>query len=294
MTAKRRGTAPTEPLRRRRARVLFDRLEARLAASPLREGPALRVAALLGAMRGLFSGRWPSPADVAKLYGTGPLRSRRLALEIAAWEACDRLVLRRVAGQPQERYGALVRWREPAGAAALEPPMVLVTAHAGALHLLSAALDRLSGPRLVLRWSPYHRPAAWERNASLEGGLESRARALLAARAELAAGGFVTTTLDGGNGAATPIPLFGHPLDVGLGGFYLARSAGVPILPVIALWEWGSVVCELGDPVPDPGAAVAWLEATLRRAPGQISLGLLRRLLYGPPVGATEEQGAAP
>ncbi len=288
-----RGSAePSEPARRRRGRAFFDRLEARVANSSLGERDALRRAAVLGAARGLLSGRWPAAADVAALYGTGPLPSRRLALEIAAWEACDRLVLRRVAGEPQERFGTLVRWRDPAAAAALSPPRVLVTAHAGALHLLSAALDRLAGPRLVLRWSPYHRPAAGERNASLAGGLESRARALLEARAELAAGGFVSTTLDGGNGASTAVPLFGHPLDVGLGAFYLARSAGVPIVPVIALWEWGSVVCELGAPVADPAAAVTWLEGVLRRAPGQISLGLLRRLLYGPPVGATEEQRA--
>jgi lauroyl/myristoyl acyltransferase len=159
-----------------------------------------------------------------------------------------------------------------------------MTAHVGALHLLASAMDQLEVPRTVLRWSPHHAPAAHERNASLVGGLQRRSQALLDALAAIRAGGLVTTTLDGGNGAAAGVLLFGRRLDLGLGGFALARWTGAPLVPVVALWEDGGVVCELGAPVSDPAEATRWLEALLRRSPGQISLGLLRRLLFGPPV----------
>ena len=40
--------------------------------------------------------------------------------------------------------------------AELSAPLVLITAHVGALYLLAAGLDRLSTQRLALRWSALH------------------------------------------------------------------------------------------------------------------------------------------
>ena len=277
----------------RRGRAGFDALEIRLAASRLDARRALAVARMLGAARGFLSGRWPAAREVAALFGTGPLASRRIALRIASREACHRLVIRRCEGRPLAPFAPVVRWRDPAAAAALAPPRILITAHIGALHLLPLAMDTLARPRTVLRWSQIHEPADGERNAHVEGGLGRRAQALLDAAAELRAGGFVSTTVDGGFGAARPVEVLGRKLDLGMGGFALAGWTGAGIVPVAALWEGTEVVCELGDPLSGPSEAARWLEDLLRRRPGQISLGLMRHLLFGPAVGAAAEDPAA-
>jgi hypothetical protein len=251
------------------------------------------VARLLGTARGLLSGRWPAPREVAALFGTDPLASRRIALRIASREACHRLVLRRSEGRPLAPFAPLVRWRDPAVAAALAAPKILITAHVGALHLLPLAMVRLAGPRTVLRWSPIHEPADSERNANLEGGLGRRAQALLDAAAQIRSGGFVSTTIDGGYGAAQPFEVLGRRLDLGMGGFALAGWTGAAIVPVAALWEGAGVVCEIGSPVAGPAEAARWLDELLRRHPGQISLGLLRHLLFGPAAGAAAEDPTA-
>ena len=265
-------------------RTLFDRLEARLAASTLDARRGLALAAQLGAARGALSRRWPAAADVAALFGTPRFASRRIAFQIAAVEARNRFVLARTAGRPLAAFEPLVRWRDPAAVATLTPPKVLITAHLGALYLLSAGMDQLPHRRTILRWSPQHEIGPDVRNANLAGGLAGRTRALLDALAELRTEGFVSTTIDGGNGASVPVSVLGFPLDLGVGGFSIAKLAGVEVVPVAAYWESGGVVCELGRPVTDPTGAGRWLEAVLRRSPGQITLGLMRRLLFGPPA----------
>jgi len=288
-----RGAAGESALRGA-ARGLFDRLEAAVAASSLDARAAVRRAGRIGALRGALSGRWPAPREVAALFGTGPVASRRIAVSVAALEARNRLVLARNAGRTLEPFAPLVRWRDPEAVAALRPPAILLTAHVGAIYLLGAAFDRLPAGRTVLRWAPQHLPGPGERNAPTAGSVESRTNALRAAIAELGAGGYVVTTLDGSHGAATEGSVLGRRLELGRGAFALARLAGAPVVPVVALWREDRVVCELAPAVDDAEAAAHWLDRLLAREPRQITLGLLRLLLFGPAVAAAEEQPARP
>lgn len=281
--------AGRERLSPRLARAFFDGLEASLAASPLSPRLALRGAAVLGHWRARLSRRWPTAAEIAALFGTGPLESRRLALAVAAAEARNRLVVRRGRGRSLASFGPLIEWRDAAAAAALRPPLILATAHVGALYLLAAGFDRLGLRRTVLRWSPIHAPAPGEEPVAARGGLVRRTHALLRGLETLRRGEFVVSALDGELGASEPVSLLGCSLQLGVGAFALARLGGAQVVPVAALWRGPRVVCELGSPVADPLEAARWLEALLRREPEQISLGLLRQLLLGPAVDAAGE-----
>ncbi len=275
-------------------RALFDRVESALAASRLSARGALLAAAALGQLRAVLSGRWPSARDVAALYGSGRFESRRVAFAIAVHEARNRLVVRRVSGQSLAPFAPLVRFRDARAAAALRPPLVLVTAHIGALYLLDLGLEQVAGPRTVLRWSAVHEPFPEEEIAATAGGLEARTEALRRGLGALRTGKFVVTTLDGPHGAGRPGTLLGRSLAVGRGGFALARASGARVAPLAALWEGGRVVVELGaavamgtDSQDGPQQVVRWFERLLRRSPGQISLGLLRQLLLGSAVDPT-------
>ena len=274
-----------EPAHRTSARAFFDRLEGRIAASALSERAAVRAAGAVGMLRNALSRRWPAAADMTALYGTPTLASCRIALEVAALEAKNRLVLNRVGGRPLAPFAPLVRWRDRDAAGRLEPRTILVTGHLGAQHLLALALDQLGIRRTTVRWSPWHEVGNAERNAVVAGGLGTRTRALLDAIAEIEAGGHVVTTIDGGYGAAVPVRVFGRHLDLGLGAFVIAKRTGARIVPLSASWEGSRVVCDLGKAIETPEEAAAWLESHLRSAPDQISLALLRRLLLGPPDG---------
>jgi hypothetical protein len=277
--------------RNRRARRLFDALEERLARSATGPAAALTLAGMLGIARGTLSRRWPSAEEVGSIFGSGVFASRRIALRIAEREARSRLVVRRVAGRPIAPFAPLVSWRDPGATARLEAPAVLLTAHVGGLYLMSAAFNALPFQRTVLRWSTVHEPVGSERSALVHGGVAARTEALLRARAELRSGGLVSTTIEGAAGAMSAIPVLGRDLGVGAGAFRLARETGARIVPVAGLWRGRRVVCELGDPIETEEEAARWLEALLRREPGQIHLGLLRRLLFGPAVDTAEHQG---
>jgi hypothetical protein len=285
---------------RERVRRAFDALERSVARSALAPAAALACAGALGAARGALSRRWPSPREVRELFGArGFGAAHRVALEIAAREAMTRLVVQRVYGLPIDPFAELVAWRDPATLERLKAPAILLNVHAGALVLFSAAFRRVRERRTVVRWSEIHRPAATERSMEIYGGLAARTAALLAARAELRAGGFVSTSLDGGIGASRPATLLGRSFAVAAAPFHLAAETGAPIVPVVALWRGVRVSAELGEPIGSPAEAAAWLERVLAREPGQISLLLLRNLLQGsgtgvpsvePAVGAAEEQ----
>ena len=269
-------------------RAGFDRFELAVAASGLGVASALAAVAAAGRLRAALSGRWPSAGEIAALYGTGRLESRRIALGIAANEARNRLVLRRTSGRPLAPFAPRVRFESEAAAADLRAPLVLVTAHVGALHLLAAGLERRWTERLALRWSLLHQPAPGEASAFTSGPIVARTEALRRGLESLRQGKVVVTALEGPHGSAEPGRLFGRRLDVGRGGFALARLAGVRMAPVAALWERDRVQIALGTPVEataDPAGEVArWFEALLRRSPRQMSLGLLRRLLENPAV----------
>ncbi len=270
----------------RLGRTWFDRLEESLAVSRLPVGSALAGAAAVGALRAAVSGRWPTAREVSSLYGTGRTESRRIALRIAANEARNRLVVRRTAGSPLAPFARRVGFADEADPAGLRPPLVLITAHLGALFLLAAGLDLLRTQRVALRWSPLHLPGADEVSALTGGPLESRTEALRKTLAALRNGKLVVTALEGPHGSAISGELLGRRVDLGRGGFALARLSGARIAPVAALWMGSRVRIVSGPSVAAtaeaPAAVASWFEALLRRAPHQLSLGLLRRLLRNP------------
>lgn len=273
---------------RRLARAGFDQLEQAVAASTLGAASALAAVAAVGRLRAALSGRWPSAGEVAALFGTGRSESRRAALGIAANEARNRLVLRRSSGRSLAPFASRVRCEREAAAVDLQAPLVVVTAHVGALYLLAAGLDRIWSERLALRWSAQHQTAPGEQSAFTSGPVVARTEALKRGLESLRQGKVVVTALEGPHGSAEPGRLFGHRLDLGRGGFALARLAGVRIVPVAALWERNRVRISFGMPVETtadaPGEVARWFEALLRRSPRQMSLGLLRRLLENPAV----------
>ncbi|MEO7973216.1 MAG: hypothetical protein ABIU84_06470, partial [Thermoanaerobaculia bacterium] len=255
------------------------------------------AAAALGGLRAALSGRWPAPDQVAHLYGSARLESRRIAIGIAANEARNRLVVRRTHGRSLDLFSPLVEFEDEAAVERLRAPVVLVTAHVGALYLLSAGLDRLSAGRLALRWSPLHRPSASEENAFTSGPLLSRTEVLRRALESLRSGKHVVTALEGPHGSSEPCRLLGRRLDLGRGGFALARAAGVAVTPVAALWSRSQVRIAVGPPYESTLAAPAqvarWFEEQLRRSPHNLGLGLLRRLLEGPALESPSEHTVA-
>lgn len=259
-----------------------------MATSSLGAPSALAAAAAVGRLRAALSGRWPSAGEVAALFGMGRFESRRTALGIAANEARNRLVVRRTSGSSLAPFAASVRADTHAAAAELTGPLVLVTAHVGALYLLSSGLDRLWTERLALRWSAQHQTAPGEENAFTSGPVVARTEALRRGLESLRQGKVVVTALEGPHGSAEPGRLFGRPLDLGRGGFALARLADVRIVPVAAVWERNRVRISFGMPLEAtadaPGKTARWFEALLQRSPSQMSLGLLRRLLENPAV----------
>jgi hypothetical protein len=273
------GSAP-----RRLARTVFDRLESTLATSVLPPAPALRVAAVLGISRALLSGKWPATKEVAALFESGPGRSRRIALGIAANEAKNRLVVRRVFGSALAPFAPQVSFRDQAAIDRLRPPLVLVTAHVGALYLLAIALDRFAVPRVVLRWAPVHDLSPEESVAPTAGGLAVRTEALRRGYQALREGQFVVTAIEGPHGASEPGILLGRRMDFGRGAFALARASGARVVPLAACWEGSRAVVEVGSPIAPalaPQDVARWFDELLVRLPRQCSLSLLRRLLYG-------------
>lgn len=269
---------------RRFARTVFDRLESALAASVLPPAPALRVAAALGISRALLSGRWPATKEVATLFDSGPGRSRRIARGIAANEAKNRLVVRRVFGSALAPFAPQVSFRDRAAIDRLRPPLVLVTAHVGALYLLAIALDRFAVPRVVLRWAPVHELSPEESVAPTAGGLAVRTEALRRGHQALREGQFVVTAIEGPHGASEPGILLGRRMDFGRGAFALARASGASVVPLAACWEGSRAIVEVGSPIVPalaPQEVARWFDELLGRLPRQCSLSLLRRLLYG-------------
>lgn len=286
------GKAPevAEGLLRRRARAFFDRRESEIARSSRPAEAALAAAARIGALRATLARRWPSPAEVDRLFGIRGFAGRRIAASIAALEARNRLVIRRVEGRPLDPFASLVSWSDAKSAHDLPRPAILVTAHVGALYLLAAALAPLKVPRLAIRWSALHTASLYERVASTAGGVELRAALLHDALGTLRAGGLVTTVLDGTHGGAFRVSVLGRGIDFGQGAFTLARLSGAPIVPVAALWRGNRVECRTWPAIADPGEAALWLERFLRMSPEQCSLGLLRQLLFEPAVGDAVQQ----
>lgn len=283
------------------ARRAFDALEAGLVPLALRRPEvALSGAAALGGLRGRLSGRWPSAGQVRSLF---PHLDRgeaaRTARAIAALEARNRLLVACIRRAGLDPVRPLVDGSALAG---LRPPLILGTFHAGAVHALGPALERLPGPVLALRDGPLFRPRPPLELATTEGDDQSRAAVFHRALTCLRRGGFVALALDVAPGPVLRVPCLGRALELPRGPFALARLAGAPIVPVAARWRGSKVEVAAGEPLVPLGkqasvegerpeqdgeretalaaAAASWLERYLNAAPAETGLGLLRRLLY--------------
>jgi hypothetical protein len=272
---------------------VFDALErwpSWLARKDLRR--ALRVAGALGQVRNRLSRRWPAPDQVRSLF---PHCDRSTAAEVA-WnigglEARNRFLVATIQRSGLEPVRPLVRL--PASWAALRSPVLLGTFHVGAMHALGPALEQLPGPVLALRHGPLFVPRPPLEVATTEGDEQSRAALFHRALEHLSRGGFVALALDVVQGSALRVPCLGRPLVLARGPFALARITGVPLVPLVARWQPGGIEILLGEALATPGqeagteawegalaaSAARWLEGYLLASPGELGLGLLRKLL---------------
>lgn len=273
---------------------IFDALERGLiplAASRPRQ--AFALAAGLGRLRNRLSRRWPGPEQIHALFPElGARAAARVAWSVGGLEARNRLAVELVRRAGLEPLRPLVR--TPDSFAALRPPLILGTFHAGAVHAIGPALERLPAPVLALRQGPLFAPRPPLEVATTEGDEQSRAALFHRAVEHLGRGGFVAMALDVAPGAGLRATCLGRPLVLARGPFALARLTGAPIVPLVARWRGGGVeIVVAPHPLGPPSAgrepereevalassAARWLESYLLASPAEIGLGLLRALL---------------
>jgi hypothetical protein len=275
-----------------RARRAFDLLERRLAPLAAEHlGTALAAAAALGSLRNRLSRRWPSPGQVQSLFPhLEPRAAARVAWSIGALEARNRLLTDRIRKQGLEPVRPLIR--TPDAFAALRPPLILGMFHVGPIQALSAAVERLPGPVLVIRLGSIYTPEPPVQIASTEGDGQQRAAAFRRAIAHLAGGGFVVVAFDLPPVPGLQAPCLGRTLEVARGPLALARLTGAPVRPLVARWQGSAIRIDLGEALaaelasaPENQesalavAAAGWLERYLQERPAELGLGLLRSLL---------------
>lgn len=274
---------------------IFDALEKGL--EPLaasRPRLALSLAAGLGRLRNRLSRRWPGPEQIRVLFPQLDGRAAaRVAWSVGGLEARNRLAVECIRRAGLEPLRPLVR--TSGSFATLRPPLILGTFHAGAVHALGPALERLPAPVLALRQGPLFVPRPPLEVATTEGDDQSRAALFHRAIEHLGRGGFVAMALDIAPGPGLQAACLGRPLVLARGPFALARLTGAPVVPLVGRWRGSEVEIVTGEALvpetPDSAAGPeAWeialaasaarcLERYLLASPAEISLGLLRNLL---------------
>jgi hypothetical protein len=150
---------------------------------------AFSGAGRIGELRNRLSRRWPSPEQVQALFpGLNRGAAARVAWRIGGLEARNRLLTGCIRCRGLDPVRPLIR--TPEGFGALRPPLVLGFFHTGAVQALSAAVERLPGPVLVLRQGTIHTPRPPVRIESTEGDDQRRAASFRRALDHLAEGGF--------------------------------------------------------------------------------------------------------
>jgi lauroyl/myristoyl acyltransferase len=165
----------------------------------------------------------------------------------------------------------------------LEPPMILGTFHIGPTLGLGVLSERLQGETLVLRGTQFPLDRATRTNVDLIAGTEQqRAATFHRAIERLRERGFVILALDPKEAQRIAVPFFGGTLHLARGPFAMARVARVPIVPLVARWDGDEIELIVGDALPlsDSEAVIAeaagaWLEAYLRKWPGELSYRVL-------------------
>jgi hypothetical protein len=259
----------------RRLDGLTDLL-ARLAAHHPR--PAFRLASLLGAMRNRVTRRWPAASEAAAVLPRGS------AAGIAALAERNEVLVRCVRRSGIEPIRPLVS--VPDALRDLRGPCILGTFHVGALHAVGVALEAIGRPVLAFRDGLLYTPRPPVEVQTTAGDEQQRAAAFVRALESLRRGELVLLALDVVPGAAIAAECLGRPLALARGAFALARMTGAPIVPLAMRWEGGEVGVVLGAPLIGQdelalaGAAARWLDRYLRQSPSELTLELLRNLLY--------------
>jgi len=269
-------------MKKRSAERSYDapgKVLARLAAT--RPRIAYPLASAVGAFRNRVTRRWPSTAEVHALF---PLltraATRHVASAIGALEERNRVLVRSIRRDGIEPVRGLVS--APASLLSLRGPCILITFHVGALHALGAALEQFETPVLSFRHGALFTPTGALVVQSTEGGEQQRAMAFHRALLHLRDGGIVVIPLDVTEGPSIPMPCLGHTLRLAPGAFALAKATRAPMIPIVAQWTRTGISMLSGEslPQPTPEATAAWLESYLLASPSEITLGLVRSLLY--------------
>lgn len=289
---------------RRAARAFADALEGRLGGLVARSPQvALILADGIGRLRCRVSGRWPSPEEVQALFPElARPEAARVASRIGGIAARSRVLVECIRARGPRPTRSLVP-HPPPGFIRLRAPAILGFFHVGAFQALGAAFEWLPGPVLAFRHGLLTASRPPITVLSTGGSDQERSAVFLRALTHLGSGGFVATAFDEVPGRGVRVPLLGRSLELARGPFALSRLSRTPLIPLAARWHGGTVAVDVGEPLvtdrsPDPDthetmqatAAARWIEAYLRRAPDQVGLGLLRRLLE-PPAPASAVSG---
>lgn len=255
------------------------RMLARLAVK--RPGLAYPLAGALGALRNRLTRRWPSTREVRSLFPhLGRRSAARVASEIGALHERNLVLVRSILRDGIEPVRPIVS--APQSLVSTSGPCILATFHVGALHALGAALERFHTPVLSFRQGTLFTPRGALEVQSTEGDERQRAAALHRALLHLRDGGIVVVAIDVTTGTSIATPCLGHTLRLAPGAFALSKWTAAPIVPVVARWTREGIAVIADDPLAHatPEAAAAWLERYLLASPSEITLGLLRSLLY--------------
>lgn len=267
-----------EPATRR----VFDGPTALLARlSAKRPGIAYSLAGPLGALRNRVTRRWPATREVQLLFPhLGRVERARVASAIGALSERNLVLIRTLASHGTGHLQPIVA--VPETLLATPGPCILATFHVGAIHALGAALERFHTPVLALRHGAFPARGTLDIH-STAGNEQQRAAALHAALRHLRGGGIVFVPIDVTTGPTIATPCLGHTLRLAPGIFKLSQWTAAPIVPIVARWTRHGISVLASDPLPQPTpeAAAAWLERYLLESSSQITLGLLRELLYG-------------
>jgi lauroyl/myristoyl acyltransferase len=203
---------------------------------------------------------------------------------MAALEERNEVLVRCIRRSGLEAIRPLVQvpqeWRR------IEGPCILGTFHVGALHAVGAALEALGKPVLGVREGRLFEPRP---PLELISTHPQRAAVMLRAVEYLRADRFVVLALDGAADTMLETTCLGHRLALARGAFALSHMTGAPIVPLVMRWRGTDLELVLGQRLQGATeeqlahAAARWLESYLEQQPQELTLGLLRKLLYAEP-----------
>lgn len=264
---------------------------------------ALRGAATFGRIAHTILPLAPSVQEVADAYGLGRAEATRVARGLSAQHQQTRLLMTLLGRHGIAKVAASFDFDDSSLAAlasrCAQAPIIFLTWHAGPIFSLGGAFSRLGIRPLAIRRTGGWYPATPGLDlAATDGSGEARAAAFASGLSRLREGGLVLMAADARGFSTTPVvPFFGRGVAPARGPFALASMTGAPIVPIVARYTpHGTVGILLGERLQVQGhgtdvetalaaAAMAWLEAYLRRHPEELWVGSLRWLRSAPRLG---------